>query len=81
MSKQLYNDYMYLRYGGNKMVTFKSKSVGGLERLDISVDGVLRFHAIKDLTWWNVWTLGYKKLVTECENVSAIETYVSEMDS
>ena len=62
------------------MVTFKTKWVGGLERLNISIDGVLRFHAIKDLTEWNIWTLEYKKLIAKFATLCEIETYVEEMD-
>ena len=62
------------------MVTFKSKWVGGLERVDISIDNVLRFNAVKDLSGWNVWTIGYKKLIAKFANLSEVETYVQEMD-
>ena len=62
------------------MVTFNAKFCGGLERVDIIIDGVLRFHAIKDLTEWNVWSLNYKKLIKKCINLTEIETYVEEMD-
>ena len=62
------------------MVRFKSKLVGGLERLDISIDNVLRFNAVKDLSGWNVWTLGYKKLIAKFDTLCEIEIYVEEMD-
>ena len=62
------------------MVTFNAKWVGGIERVDILIDGVLRFHAIKDLTEWNVWTIGYKKLIKKCSDLYEIETYIGEMD-
>lgn len=81
MSNKLYNDYMTMKYGGNKMVRFIQQGEAGY--FHAKINQVDRFIVIERQDFsggWDLMTLNGKKLIKSFRNLGEVETYIEEMD-